>query len=75
MKSEETHWEVLKFWQNSSLCKLQVRTSNHSFLALLKLEGYLVCNSTALYKADIGGHLQRQQYEDSYIYLYAGKGT
>ena len=66
---------MLKLWQNSSLCKLQVRTSNHSFLTLLKLEGYLVCNSTALYKADMGGHLQRQQYEDSYIDLHAGEDT
>lgn len=58
---EATHWEMFKLRQNSSLRKLQVRPSNHAFLALLKLECYLVCYRTALYKTDVWGDLNRQQ--------------
>lgn len=52
-----THGQVFELRQDSSLGKLQVRTSDRPFLTLLKLERYLVCYSTALYKTDIRGHL------------------
>ena len=61
IQEKGTHWQVFELRQNSSLGKLQVRTSDHAFLPLLKLECYLVCYSTALYKTNIWGHLNRQQ--------------
>ena len=41
--------EVLELGQHCPLCKLQVGACNHALLALVKLEGHLVCNSAALY--------------------------